>query len=66
MKLPKRYFETLKAYYFWVYPPKEGSELDEEGAFGQGKVIDFDKLSAGRREVMRHEWKTPTIKGDST
>jgi hypothetical protein len=66
MALPKRYFETLKAYYFMVYPPKEHSDLDEVGAFGGGQVIDFDKMSAHQRALMRNEWGKPAVKGDST
>lgn len=66
MALPKRYFETLKAYYFWVYPPKERSELDDLGGFGGGQVIDFDKMSASQRSLARSEWGKNALKGDST
>jgi len=45
-----------------VHPPKEQDELSE---IGQGRDIDFDKLTAAQRSHFGEKWSRTTEKGES-
>ncbi len=47
-----------------VHPPRTDEGDDDFSA--EGKVIDFDKMDARRRMLMRTSWSEGSIKGDLT
>lgn len=62
-KLPKHYYQVLRDYYFMVHPPQERGEEDDFSTIGD-REVDFDKISARRRHLMRTDWNEDVKKGD--
>lgn len=50
-------------YYYFVKSPVEDGDDDSDG---EGRTIDFDKISEKRRMTMKEKWGQETFKGDPT
>ena len=61
--MPQRYYRVLRDYYFMVHPPRKDEDGDDDFQT-DGQVINFDKMDARKRMLMRNTWGEDSVKGD--